>query len=62
MNPWQMVLNSPLLAANAGIQRYMRSPYVTRNLIESSLPGATPPNAGRAIPYAMPAVTGLLGQ
>jgi hypothetical protein len=62
MNPWQVVLNSPWLAANAGLQRYLRSPSVTRNLIESSLPGASLPNAGRAIPYATPGVVGLLGQ
>jgi hypothetical protein len=62
MNPWQMIVNSPFLGVNAGVQRYLRSPYVTGNLINSSLPGATLPNSGRAIPYAMPAVTGLLGQ
>jgi hypothetical protein len=61
MTPWSMIANSPWLAANAGVQRYLRSPTVTRNLIESSLPGAAQPNASRAFPYTIPAVTGLLG-
>jgi hypothetical protein len=58
MTPWSMIGNSPWLAVNAGLQRYLRSQNLTRNLIGSSLPGATPANAGRGIPYAMPAALG----
>jgi len=62
MTPWSMVANSPFLGANAALQNYLRSQYVTKNLIQSSLPGAVLPNSGRVIPYAMPATVGLLGQ